>query len=380
MLCLFLAACSRPPEAELIHLLKNNYANLEVNEVHKREVMERLEQFFSKKSLNKQTENEVITLLNELGDGHIKLEHYSWPTVVYQSGVAIDMATEEILHCLSCRPALKLGRYKISDIDGLPLTDWLRVSHLKVAASSPQGRRHRLLKAIQESSQPFVKKIGLEGGVYELSWLVKDRFPPCVTGERLDANSFKIVLRNFWCTEGKKLSRKEMVKNFKLHWDNVVSEIKANDFVVLDLQDNSGGGDDEVIYVLQSFFSNPVEVFHYQYLAQTQPGIWKKFYQTFPLKRWDSPKIDKLSISSGSKILTNKLEVLIGAGCFSSCEIVAGVLKHENRAILKGSTTHGGVGEPRSYPLGEGYTLMIPICRLWQKNGELYEANGVSVK
>ncbi|MFP5491239.1 MAG: S41 family peptidase [Bacteriovoracia bacterium] len=380
ILFLMVAACSRAPEVELIHLLKNKYANIEVNEIHKREVIARLEKLLRKKSLNKNSESDVVTLLNELGDGHIKLEHYSWPVITYESGMVIDFATEEVLACPTCKPTLKPGRYAISSVDGVALNDWLNSQSLKVAASSSHGRRFRLLNSLQESTHPFIKTVKIKGSDYELTWVVKDRFPPCVSGERINSGLYKITLRNFWCTEGKNLSRKEMVKNFKMQWDKVIAEVKVDDQVELDLRNNSGGGDEEVMHVLQTFFSKPVEVFHYQYLAQTQPGIWKKLYQTFPFKRWDSVKVDYLTKPVEAKVLDNKLQVLVGAGCFSSCEIVAGVLKHEKRAGLIGSKTHGGVGEPRSYPLGEGYSLMIPICRLWQKNGELYEGNGVSVE
>jgi hypothetical protein len=380
ILFFLVAACSRTPEAELIHLLKNKYANIEVNEIHKREVITRLEKLFRKNSLNKKTESDVVNLLNEIGDGHIKLEHYSWPLITYESGLVLDMATEEVLECLTCKPILKSGRYTISAIDGLTREDWFKSQSLKVAASSAHGRRYRLLNSLRESSQPFSKSVKINGRDYELTWVIKDRFPACVSGERVNSSLYKITVRNFWCTEGKNLSRKEMVKNFKLKWDNAIAEVTVNDHIELDLRENSGGGDEEVMHVLQTFFSRPVEVFHYQYLAQSQPGIWKKLYQTFPLKRWDSVKVDFLTKPLEAKILDNKLQVLVGAGCFSSCEIVAGVLKHEKRAILIGSKTHGGVGEPRSYPLGEGYSLMIPICRLWQKNGELYEGVGVSVE
>jgi hypothetical protein len=380
LLSILVIGCSRSPEAELLHLLKHNYANLEVNESHKRKVITRLESFFSKESLNQNTEDEVISLLNEMSDGHIKLEHSSWPKVIFESGLTFDLTTEEIIVCPTCRPAIKKGLNPLEMIDGINLEDWLKTNSYNVAASTTHARRFRLLEALQYSAKPFAKSITVNGKNHDLAWVIKERYPPCVDGERVSPRVFKINLRNFWCTEGKELSRKEMVRNFKLRWDNTIAKIKVDDQLILDLRDNSGGGDEEVMHVLQSFFNESVEVFHYQYLAETQPGIWKKFFQTFPVKRWDTAKIDHLRVSEESNHLSNKVEVLIGPGCFSSCEIVAGVLKHEKRAILKGSTTHGGVGEPRKFPLGQGYSLMIPICRLWQKNGDLYEGVGVRIE
>lgn len=380
ILCLFFVACSRSPEAELIHLLKNNYANIEVNEIHKRKVISRLEKLLSNAPLNKNTENEVVLLLNEMSDGHIKLDHYSWPTVTFESGLSIDIAKAEVLECQTCKPAIKKGRYPLSMIDEQVIATWLKDHSWKVAASSSQGRRYRLLDSLQQSAMPFTKTIHANGKKHELTWVVRDHFSDCVSGERIEPTLFRIVVRNLWCTEGKKLSRREMVFNFKTKWDQAIAGIKADDHIQLDLRNNSGGGDEEVMHVLQTFFSKPVEVFHYQYLAQTQPGIWKKFFQTFPIKRWDRDKIDSLTTPLKPLGLANPLTVLIGPGCFSSCEVVASVLKHEKRAKLMGDTTHGGVGEPRNYPLGQGYSLLLPICRLWQKNGQLYEGVGVTAK
>jgi hypothetical protein len=66
ILFFLVAACSRTPEAELIHLLKNKYANIEVNEIHKREVITRLEKLFRKNSLPRRSRKQQFFLKTNL--------------------------------------------------------------------------------------------------------------------------------------------------------------------------------------------------------------------------------------------------------------------------------------------------------------------------
>lgn len=72
------------------------------------------------------------------------------------------------------------------------------------------------------------------------------------------------------------------------------------------------------------------------------------------------------------------MAVITSAGCFSSCETIASVLKNEKRSKVIGSTTHGGSGDPLFFPIkGTHYSLNLPTCVNWQNPGVYYEGVGV---
>ena len=174
------------------------------------------------------------------------------------------------------------------------------------------------------------------------------------------------------------------------------------------MRENGGGGELEVAYVLNSFYKKSVFLYHYKYLRKTHPGLskLKEKIWLFNHSLWapdesyytnHAPLSKKIFIENKVNSLlpwapdesynvppskftffNNKIITLISAGCFSACETIASALKLDQRSLLMGSRTHGGSSEPFDYQIkGTPYSLNLPACLTWQKNGKLYEGVGV---
>lgn len=383
---LFLSSSCQKRGDDLPRLLKNHYANLEINNPEKKAaVIRELEQILSTHSLNKDSLHKVQIKLNELNDGHVVLydEKGEIKKGHGESGLIFFTGSTVIASCLDCSPPLQTDKYSIVKINDKSFGDWLENSRYFVAASSEWGREFRSVRELL-SERMYADKIELTvqdstGKIRKTIVTPKNKSSKaqCITGQRLNDSVFKINIHSLWCDYGKSGLIREIIReNFNQAWEKIVHQVKPDDKIILDLRENGGGGDDEVKIVIRTFFARKVFMDQYQYLFVHQPG-WKKW---LPFSgRWAKPEDEFIESQSNSgKLKNNKMTALISAGCFSSCETIASILKQEKRAPLIGSRTHGGSGDPKIFPIKNSpFAVNLPTCLVKQKNNSFFEGVGV---
>lgn len=392
---LILTACtSKTPEDRLLTLIEEKYANLYYNnESHKRAVIEDLREYFKTHQLNDDSIKEVKTKLNQINDGHVTLyDDRKEKSVEYSSGVKFLIGSEIIESCSDCNPVLPKNKYQILEVNNLPYADFYKLSKYEVSASSEWGRHYRVSRLLTRKSnttETTLKLKDLRGKIIttSLSWRpVDQKNPPCVTGERINPDVFKVHVANLWCddTNGSSWNREQIINNFRDQFDSVMSKANEQDKIVLELRENGGGGDEEVKYVINAFIEKPVLLYHFKYLHKTHPGKLKWVTEYLPfiqLPLWASDEYeytDAVDHRPKKTFYNNKLVTIISSGCFSSCETIASILKNEKRSQLIGSVTHGGSGDPVIFGIkNTHYSINLPTCVNWQVPGVVYEGVGV---
>ncbi len=307
-----------------------------------------------------------------------------------RSPLSFHFGSTVISSCTECRPVLPQGSYQIIEVNHLPVDKWKTLFRDHVAASSVWGRNYRLVRLLLDE-QMFHPQIKLKVidhnnkirnivyGNHKKNTAAEN----CVEGKRLSVNVYSIKLKSLWCDNNREIkAREEIYKNFYKAWHQALSSIKTEDQIVLDLRENGGGGDWEVQLVANTFLGKSVFMDEYRYLKTTQPGFKKIFFKHLPVfsDRWIDPVSEwtRKKYAPLSTLTKNKLVTIVSAGCFSSCETIASILKFEGRGKIVGSVTHGGAGEPVLHPIrGTPFSINLPACVVWQKNKTLYEGHGV---
>ena len=394
ILLLSLTSCtSRTPEEWLVNHLEEKYANLYVNgEPAKRAVIQELKTYFVDHKLNDENIDEVKKIIHKIGDGHVVIfDDRKEKNLHYTSGIVFFPGSNFIKDCDSCKPALKSDVWQIEEINNISLHDYLEKNKYSVAASTPRARDFRVLRGLQENTwrpEISLKLKSMKGKIIttSVSWIdpVKSA-PDCVRGVRINENTFKIIVSSLWCEDSSKgnQDRLQIYENFRNQFNQAINEATQSDRIILDLRENGGGGDYEVEYVLNAFFSKSVFMYHYKYLRKTEPGKRKHLekYWPFKLDVWakDEFQYTELSHKPKKQFYDNKVTTLISPGCFSSCETIASTLKLEKRSKLIGSLTHGGSGDPVIFSVtGTHYSINLPACVTWQENNEYFEGVGVA--
>lgn len=385
------ASCSRTPEREIIHLLSNKYSNLYVNEPQKREAINNLKEFLKENHLSDQTYPKIQEYVHRIKDGHVVLYRNDFMTKsTYESGLTFIPGSGYVMSCSTCTPAVTEGKYKIIEINDIPIEKYLKAHTDSVAASTPSARQFRILRTLSENHTPQEIRIKIQSVdksvlTTSLNWQeAKPSTHRCVSGERLDEKTFKLNIYSLWCDDKSNLkeTRNEILDRFKREFDNTAQNIRKDDFIILDLRENGGGGDQEVEYVLNSFSDKPLFMYRYKYLA-VNTSLFKKWLARFSIHHadvWDKEEFLFTDPENRTtyQFVDNKMITLVSEGCFSSCEGLASSLKLENRSLLIGSTTHGGAGDPVVFPIkNSNFSLNIPTCLTWQKDGKLFEGTGV---
>lgn len=385
-------ACSPRPEVQMVKLIKDRYANLYVNnEKQKREALEGLRNYLHDHELNDSNLDDFRSRLNQINDGHLVLfDNRKENNIRYESGVVFVPGTNYIEKCDNCLPVLPKDKYQILEVNNLSLNYYLEKEKNSVAASTPWGREFRLIRLLKEKSNKSETTLKLKSSsgkvvTSKLNWrLFSDKAPLCVSGERLKNDFFKLNIYNLWC-EDKTVgtsTREQIFDNFKIQFDKAMSKALENDKIVIDLRENGGGGDFEVEYILNAFLKKSVILYHNKYLRKNTPGIrkWLEIFWPLKLSLWAPDEYEYTNLSRRPKktFFNNNVITLVSAGCFSSCETIASILKLEKHSLLLGSRTHGGSGDPVIYPIkGTPFSLNIPSCINWQSDGNFYEGTGV---
>lgn len=338
-------------EAVLLDTLEKKYANIEVNKSHKLQVIASIAALSKDKKIRDHFAL-YQSLIQKMGDAHLTLKELEEkPQVAFQVELKIQKkAYAKIPGEVQFKEILK--------IDSEPVKSWVKNHSHLVSASSGHGKRYRTLKLIESRDEGTleVRQLSLaDGTTLEIEKLNKPKKPPCISGFPYDENNYVLKVSSFWCEEGS-TKRSDIFNNFKNALERQVETASSYKKIILDLRDNGGGADDEVRYLLGHLVSKKVFLYSYQFSG-------KKKVTEF---------IDRLPMTLGNKPIV----VLINGGCFSACEVVAGVLKDAENRQLVGERTHGGAGDPLKVKFSNS-VLTYPSCLVWRQNGSLYEGVGV---
>jgi len=382
---LILFGCKKESTHSLVDLIEKKYANFPINDyANKKKIVDQLKKIdFKDENISK-----IRETLNLLNDGHVYLAKKGETFFKYQTDLAFVPGSNLIQSCLkSCQPSLK-GKYKIISIDNVGLEKFYEINKFKVFASTIHGRRHRVFQSLILSPEPILKNLLVESydkkilEVKLTSALEESKSKACVEGIRLSNKDFLITINSLWCDQGTLIDSKKIFQTFKSQWDDVIVKVNESDRIILDLRENNGGGDQEVMLVLNTFISNKILVYRYQLLKETIHGVKETFFNiTHPNKgewvRKEDLYLDK-NIKPIKFLFSNKITTLISPGCFSSCEGLAGNLKVHKRSILVGQRTHGGLGEPTLYQINSTpFMVNLPANVTWLSNNQLVEGVGI---
>ncbi len=141
-----------------------------------------------------------------------------------------------------------------------------------------------------------------------------------------------------------------------------VGAARKHKTLILDLRDNSGGGEDDLRWMIGSFFDHDIAVGEMIERGKSEP----------------------LNASSfGEQAFTGKLIVLVNSSSASAAEVFARTVQSENRGIVIGDQTAGAVGRARIFPLRQGtvggvtYGMEVTVARLKMPDGADLEGKGV---
>jgi C-terminal processing protease CtpA/Prc len=141
-----------------------------------------------------------------------------------------------------------------------------------------------------------------------------------------------------------------------------LNSARKHDTLILDLRDNSGGDEDDLRWMIGSFFDHDIAVGE---MIQRE-------------------KHEPLSARSlGKQSFTGKLYVLVNNSSASAAEIFARTVQLQKRGTVMGDGTAGAVGRGKPIPLrggplsGLAYSLEVTVARLKLPDGTDLEGQGV---
>jgi hypothetical protein len=134
---------------------------------------------------------------------------------------------------------------------------------------------------------------------------------------------------------------------------------KKHETLILDLRENSGGSEDDLLRMIGSFFDHDITVGENIEREKTEP--------------LNAPSL-------GDQSFTGKLIVLVNSSSASAAEIFARVVQLEKRGLVIGDQTAGAVGRSLLFPDTPGlmYHLQVTIARLKMSDGADLEGKGVT--
>ena len=214
---------------------------------------------------------------------------------------------------------------------------------------SPEGSRRTLRIMAKENKQP---PIGWNSGIAfrnAVSEYEKARRQYLLRTIKLNDKSILWPLTQF------DLTAEEI--------DDTMSKIRNFDNLVLDLRDNTGGLEENVLRLIGHFFDHNVKV-----------GDLKRRHETRPL------------VAQSHGFFRGKLVVLVGSWSSSASELFARVMQLEGRAVVLGDRTPGRVMRSRQHPvrmdtkrnIAIAYVLSITDADIVMKDGKGLEGVGVT--
>jgi C-terminal processing protease CtpA/Prc len=141
-----------------------------------------------------------------------------------------------------------------------------------------------------------------------------------------------------------------------------IGSARKHDTLILDLRDNSGGGEDSLIAMISNFFDHEITV---------GQEIERRKSSDFRIP------------SRGEHVFKDKLFVLVNSASGSAAELFARTIQLQKRGTVIGDFTAGAVGRGRLFPLHVGtssivsYAVLVTEARLRLPDGGDLEGTGV---
>lgn len=152
---------------------------------------------------------------------------------------------------------------------------------------------------------------------------------------------------------------------FKVSESEIKRDVRAarkHKTLILDLRDNGGGDEDDLRWLIGSFFDHDIAVGEMIERGKSEPLIAPSF---------------------GEQAFTGKLIVLVNSSSASAAEVFARTVQSEKRGIVIGDQTAGAVGRAKIFPLRQGtvggvaYGMEVTVARLKMPDGADLEGKGV---
>lgn len=145
--------------------------------------------------------------------------------------------------------------------------------------------------------------------------------------------------------------------------------------LILDLRDNHGGFVESAIRTVEHFVKDKTLIAR---LQARSPGS-----DYYAAGFWDPKRgvhaAPPVLAEPRKPVYEGPLVVLIDAGCFSACELVAGGLRDIQRARLVGTgRTGGGSGTVTGYELPSGAVINFSLFVLWRPDGRQIDFEGIN--
>ncbi|MBL6991914.1 MAG: hypothetical protein ISR65_19180 [Bacteriovoracaceae bacterium] len=366
--------------------LNIEYANININGAKQKQII--IKEIEAAIQIAPLDVDRISALIKKMNDAHLSLSRLiglnrTNPSQYLFSGTEFILENDNQVYLSRCRfcheniqKLLKhKGPLKVLMVDDKKINDWIDENKSQVYASSNWGRIYKTIMKLSVNSnkdylaESLVLKLKVDDEsqvMFNLNWKQDPvRSKRCISGQEVDASTYKISIHSLWCQNNQLEDRKDIILRFKNQFKRHVRVIKSNKFkykvVLLDLRDNGGGGDQETRYLLQNLLTEKAFLYQYQYVGQDK-------------------KIDIITptLKSSESLSDYSLVTLINQGCMSSCEVVASVLKNSNRSKLFGWRTHGAAGDPKTWvSRDKSLKMTYPTCQVWQEDGQLYEGVGV---
>ena len=141
-----------------------------------------------------------------------------------------------------------------------------------------------------------------------------------------------------------------------------VGAARKHKTLILDLRDNSGGGEDDLRWMIGSFFDHDITVGEMIERGKSEPLSAPSF---------------------GEQAFTGNLIVLVNSSSASAAEVFARSVQLEKRGVVIGDQTAGAVGRAKIFPLRQGtvsgvtYSMEVTVARLKMPDGADLEGKGV---
>lgn len=309
-----------------------------------------------KKVRNSTTRPELAITLREalcrLGDGHLRVVDASMDARRLDSGLEVRAiggafvvtSVDERYDDRAFRP--RPGDMVVK-VDGAPVGE-LQTKQCLRPGSTPAQREYiaaeslgRQTRGPEESPQPETISVSRNGRTHKLKldWRAprSDAPAPCVRGSKLAAGVGRLDIDSFACPD---------LAVFEAQLEDSLDAIGNASDLVVDLRRNGGGDDAQAKAAAARFVRTP--------------ATWMRF------RHHDAPagagfSDEPFTPVPAQVVAADRVWVLTGPGCFSTCEIFASVVAGQPGVTLVGEPTAGGVGNPEPYRLSRsGLSVTIP--------------------
>lgn len=309
-----------------------------------------------KKIKSSATRPELALALREalcrLGDGHLRIVDGSMEARQLDSGLRVDVVGGTyVLTSVDDRYRDRSFAPRPGDtvvkVDGRPVGELGTLECLRPGSTPAQRERlaaeslGRQARGPDEAPRPETIVVQRKGRTHtvKLDWKPpRTGAPaPCVRGSKLAGGVGRLDIDSFSCPD---------LATFEAQLDAALDTIGDAEDIVLDLRRADGGDEAQAKAAASRFVRTPTTWTRFRHHDAAEGAGFS-----------DEP----FSPKAGAVVAADRVWVLTGPGCTSTCEIFASVLAGQDGVTLVGEPTAGSVGNPQPYRLSRsGLRVTIP--------------------